>query len=116
MQSNTMDKDSRRGRAALAAERMVGWALPMFALAAVASISLQNIIYVAVAAWLLGMGLRKKWSLVNTPMNWALICLAAALFAFSLWAGRLNPSIFGLKKIGIMAIFFSDRRFNPPSG
>ncbi len=105
MPSQPVDKDSR-GRAALGAERMVGWALPMFAMVAVASISLQNIIYVAVAAWLLGMGLRKKWSLVKTPMNWPLICLAAILFASSLWAGRLNPSIFGLKKIGIMSIFF----------
>jgi ADP-heptose:LPS heptosyltransferase/O-antigen ligase len=91
---------------ALAANRVAGWALPGFALFAVASIALQNLVFVALAAWCFGMAWRRKWVVRATPLNFPLLLLGLTLLASSLLAGYLNPSLYGLRKVGLMAIFF----------
>ncbi len=91
---------------AVPAERFSRWSLAVFALAAVASIALQNFIFLAIAAWVISMGARRAWKITSTPLNWPLLLLAAALVLSSLLFGRLNPSLFGLRKAGLMAIFF----------
>ncbi len=96
----------RRARWARAAERLAGWALPGFALFAVASIALQNLVFLALAGWLLAMAWRRRWDLPATPLNWPLFLLGAALLLSSLAAGYLNGSLFGLRKVGLMAVFF----------
>lgn len=93
-------------RMALAAERTAGWALPAFALFAAASIALQNLVFLALAAWVLGMALRRKWRITATPMNWPLLLLGAALVLSSLFAGYWNGSVFGLRKVGLIGVFF----------
>jgi len=97
---------SFRERAALAAERLTGWSLPVFALFAAASIAMQNIIFLAFAAWIFGMALRRKWRVTSTSMNWPLLLLGVALLFSSVLAGYLNPSLYGLRKVGLMAVFF----------
>lgn len=90
----------------LAAERLARWSLAAFALFAVASISLQNFAWLAVGAWVFLMASRKNWRLPSTPATLPLLLLAAVLVLSSLWFGRLNPSWFGLRKVGLMAVFF----------
>lgn len=98
--------EDRRARLARAAERLAGWALPGFALFAVASIALQNLVFLALAGWLLAMAWRRRGDLPATPLNWPLFILGAALLISSLAAGHLNGSLFGLRKVGLMAVFF----------
>ncbi|MEW6517482.1 MAG: O-antigen ligase family protein [candidate division FCPU426 bacterium] len=95
--------DSRQ----LAAERLGRWSLTAFALFAVASISLQNFIWLAAAAWVLGMAWRRGWKLPDTPVTLPLLLLAAVLVLSSFLAGRLNPSLFGVRKVGLMLAFFA---------
>jgi heptosyltransferase III len=90
----------------LAAERLARWSLTAFALFAVASISLQNFAWLAVAAWVFLMARQRNWRLPSTPITLPLLLLAAALVLSSLLFGRLNPSIWGLRKVGLMAVFF----------
>jgi len=98
--------NSGRTIAMLRLERLSYWALSVFAFFAVASIAMQNFVFLAIGAWVVGMGLRGKWRITPTPMNWPLLLLAVVLVLASVWAGRLNPSIFGLRKVGLMAVFF----------
>ncbi|NTV52113.1 MAG: hypothetical protein HGA76_03750, partial [Candidatus Firestonebacteria bacterium] len=86
--------------------RLQNWSLAAFALFAVASIALQNLAWVAVAAWLAGMAARREWKIPATPANAPLLLLGAMLVLSSLFAGVLNPSFFGLRKVGLMAVFF----------
>jgi ADP-heptose:LPS heptosyltransferase/O-antigen ligase len=105
-QPNQPDLIPLRDRLARAAERVAGWALPGFALSAVASIALQNLVFLALAAWLLAMAWRRRWALPATPLNWPLFLLGSALLVSSLLAGHVNGSLFGLRKVGLMAVFF----------
>ncbi|MCD4812157.1 O-antigen ligase family protein [bacterium] len=95
-----------RSTAALRLQRFSFWALSVFAVFAVASIALQNFIFLALVAWIIGMGLKRRWQVVPTPMNLPLLLLGIALVAASIWAGRMNPSLFGLRKVGLFAVFF----------
>ncbi|MCK5242801.1 O-antigen ligase family protein [bacterium] len=92
--------------AVLRAERLSCWALTVFAFFAVASIAMQNFVFLAIAAWLISMGLKREWNFTRTPLNWPLLLLAAVLILSSVLAGRLNPTIFGLRKVGLLAVFF----------
>jgi ADP-heptose:LPS heptosyltransferase/O-antigen ligase len=44
--------------------------------------------------------------LLDSPLNLPLLGLGAALLISSILEGTLNPSLFGLRKIGLMLIFF----------
>jgi ADP-heptose:LPS heptosyltransferase/O-antigen ligase len=88
------------------AERLSHWALTVFAFFAVASIAMQNFVFLAIAAWLISMGLKRQWLFTRTPLNWPLLLLAGVLILSSVLAGRMNPTIFGLRKVGLIAIFF----------
>ncbi len=90
----------------LSMERIAHWSIPFFALVAVASISMQNIIYLGLAAWVVWLVLSKRAFFIKTPINWPLILLGLVLIASSLWEGRLNSSLFGIRKVGLMLIFF----------
>ncbi|MBN1596633.1 O-antigen ligase family protein [candidate division FCPU426 bacterium] len=92
--------------ALLRLQRFSLWALAVFAFFAVASIAMHNFIFLAIGAWMAGMFWKRDFKLAPTPMNWPLLLLAAVLVAASLWAGRMNPSIFGLRKVVLMAAFF----------
>src|ERR1700690_3948790 len=87
-------------------DRLAQWSLPAFALTAAASIAMQNVIWLGVAAWLLAMHLRRRWVLPAPAVAWPLLGLAAVLVVSSLAAGRLNASFFGVRKVGLMAVFF----------
>lgn len=89
-----------------AAERLACWSLTVFALFAAASISLQNFAWVAAGAWVFLMARGRNWRLPATPATLPLLLLAAVLVGSSLLFGRLNPSLFGLRKVGLMAVFF----------
>ncbi len=91
---------------ALITERIARWSVPFFALVAVASISMQNIIYLGLAAWVVWVLLTRRPFFIKTPINWPLILLAVVLIGASLWEGRLNSSLFGVRKVGLMLIFF----------
>lgn len=90
----------------LKAERLASWSIPFFALIAVASISLQNVIYLGLVAWLVWLIISKRPFFVNSPINWPLLLLGLVLIVASLWEGRVNGSWFGLRKSGMILIFF----------
>ncbi len=82
------------------------WTLAAFALFAVASIALQNLIWFSAAAWVAGMLIRRDWKIKPSPANLPLLLLGGGLVVSSVLAGTLNSSFFGLRKAGLMVIFF----------
>lgn len=98
---------SPRLRAAgVLAERLARGCFAVFALAAVASVSLQNFAYLSLAAWMAAWAWKRQVRPVRTPLDWPLLLLAAVLVLASVAAGQVNGSWFGIRKVGIMAIFF----------
>ncbi|MBN1596008.1 O-antigen ligase family protein [candidate division FCPU426 bacterium] len=88
-------------------DRIAQISVLFFAFTAVASTSMQNIIFFGVLSGLLYMAHTRQWRLVSTPMNMPLLLLALILVVSSLVNGRLNPSLFGIRKVGLMVIFFA---------
>jgi len=95
-----------RDKGQLVLDRIADGGLAVFALTAVASIVLQNLAFVAVAAWVAGMISRRRAAFRPSALNWPLLLLGAVLVASSLLAGVLNASLFGLRKVGLIAVFF----------
>jgi len=89
------------------AQRWLLASLALFSFFAVFSIALQNLVFIAVAAWVVVRTVRRDWAWPKSAITWPLLGLACGLVLASVLEGSVNGSLFGFRKVALAVIFFA---------